>query len=691
MLTKSRKIFNVFVLMVSLVFCLGFFAGCKDDEETETPPPQPVVVALSADMINLEYTTTVYDRSEKTPEVTIKNGETVIDSDEYTVEYSDNTVVGTATVSVSAVENSAVLSGSAEKTFEITIADLPEITAIPSVGFNNTNQVPIVVIEGLHLGTDFDASWEYRPLEPANADFEELDTSVNNFKNVGEYKVTAVGKGNYDGTQTAIFVVYNELPQVEPIASAVYNKTSQVPTVVLTNVEVNTDYTLSYEYKSNFSNEFVALDVNQNNFVDAGEYKIIASGKGIYGGQKTTIYTIEAIEVLDPSVSEEKDYTGASQPAVVTVSGLVENQDYQIKWLYKEIGADDSEYAELNKNSNNFVNAGEYKAQVKGVGNYKETKEIVYVINRISLPGLQISKANYIYNDSTTNANVVGNIENAEIRFMMTDVEEDKDDKSAASWQEYKNGEKVDAGVYYMYATALATTNYDDTDSELISFEIYKDDLPNLPVLVGVDYTGLSQKPTIELKVNGETLVAGENASSEGCDYYIYWEYEGLEYVLDADESKNFVNAGKYTAYLYSYYDGNYDVGTSTTRTMVNFWIYKVELSSFRVKVTNGGYEYSDTAKGFGIFEFDLQAGTGFEFTVSVEDGELVCSAGGTVKVYYNTTTSLIGGDGWVEYTADTVLNAGTYFLYAEIINNPNGYDEIAPVSTTFRVEEPSV
>ena len=51
--------------------------------------------------VELSQTTYTYDKTAKTPTVTIKNGSTVIPSNEYTVTYSNNINAGTATVTIS--------------------------------------------------------------------------------------------------------------------------------------------------------------------------------------------------------------------------------------------------------------------------------------------------------------------------------------------------------------------------------------------------------------------------------------------------------------------------------------------------------------------------------------------------------------------------------------------------------------
>ena len=72
--------------------------------------------------ITLSQTSYIFDGSEKKPTVTVADGGTTISSDEYTVSYSNNTNVGTATVTITDKDGGNYnVSGSA--TFAITAAD----------------------------------------------------------------------------------------------------------------------------------------------------------------------------------------------------------------------------------------------------------------------------------------------------------------------------------------------------------------------------------------------------------------------------------------------------------------------------------------------------------------------------------------------------------------------------------------
>ena len=91
---------------------------------------------VSTPSVTLSEASFVYDGSAKEPAVTVKDGETVIPETEYTVGYSDNTAVGTATVTITDKEGGNYsVSGSA--TFVITA----KTVSTPSVTLSETSFV----------------------------------------------------------------------------------------------------------------------------------------------------------------------------------------------------------------------------------------------------------------------------------------------------------------------------------------------------------------------------------------------------------------------------------------------------------------------------------------------------------------------------------------------------------------------
>ena len=91
-------------------------------------------------IITLSDTTYTYDGAAKEPIVTVKDGETTIPATEYSVSYTDNTNVGTATVTITNVTGNYSVSGSA--TFDITTADgtLTAPTAKSDLVYNGAAQ-----------------------------------------------------------------------------------------------------------------------------------------------------------------------------------------------------------------------------------------------------------------------------------------------------------------------------------------------------------------------------------------------------------------------------------------------------------------------------------------------------------------------------------------------------------------------
>ena len=103
-------------------------AGYND----EAPASFKVTIApktVSSPVITLSETSYTYDGQAKEPTVTVKDGETTIPNSEYTVSYSNNTEVGTATVTITDKEGgNYIVSGSS--TFEIKAKEDPDTPTI---------------------------------------------------------------------------------------------------------------------------------------------------------------------------------------------------------------------------------------------------------------------------------------------------------------------------------------------------------------------------------------------------------------------------------------------------------------------------------------------------------------------------------------------------------------------------------
>ena len=113
-----RKHFKTFLLSL-LLLPLLFLVGCGVQSST---------IKLTKEMVDLSATEVVYDGTEQKPSLTISTNDEIIPASEYTISYSDNIEVGTATVTITAVEGSEKISGSTSVTFQI-VENKNELTA----------------------------------------------------------------------------------------------------------------------------------------------------------------------------------------------------------------------------------------------------------------------------------------------------------------------------------------------------------------------------------------------------------------------------------------------------------------------------------------------------------------------------------------------------------------------------------
>lgn len=166
---------------------------------TESPSQEvPTVVDLSDCNVTLAKTNYIYSATEKTPRVTVKFGEVKFKKDiHYTVEYANNIDAGTATATVTAIDNNGSLTGSVTKTFTIDKKDISvlknKVLSQTDFVYDGTAHTPVMTmgVEMLPvLDTDYSLSYK------------------KNIK-IGFGQVIAKGIGNnYKGTATKTFTIH---------------------------------------------------------------------------------------------------------------------------------------------------------------------------------------------------------------------------------------------------------------------------------------------------------------------------------------------------------------------------------------------------------------------------------------------------------------------------------------------------
>lgn len=204
------------------------------------------------------------------PAVTVYNGSVVVPSSEYSVSYSNNTEIGTATVTVSANYSADNYKGTGTGSFKIKYDIAKCAYTIGKCTYTGSALTPEVTIKQgsktLTKGTDY-------------------LMQVSNNTNAGQGTISITGSGYYLGTVTKTFVIE---PKSIALASAVlklpeekylYNGTGFTPDVEVKDGTValvkDKDYTLKYEKN-----------------VNPGYGYAVLTGKGNYGKTQSLKFAI---------------------------------------------------------------------------------------------------------------------------------------------------------------------------------------------------------------------------------------------------------------------------------------------------------------------------------------------------------------------------------------------------------------
>ena len=310
--------------------------------------------------ITLSANSLVYDGSDKTPEVLlVKVGNLVVPSEAYTVGYASNTDVGTATVTVTAVDGSN-FKDSKNTTFSITkrtiTSDMVKLNTTNFV-YNGTVQKPTVQAASGYTITSNDINVVY----PES-------------KDVGVYTVVVTGKApNNEGTVNLSYSIASNNQSDVNITMAGTDDLTYTGNPVTRNITVtkgsgasvtelteDTDYTLIYNNNVNKGTATVnVIGKNGYDFVETKTYEIAArpmtAANGITINLSATSFEYNG-SVQKPNVTVTYTYTKTDDttPTVVT---LVEGTDYT-----------------LNNPGAVNVSTGN-KATITGIGNFTGTMD----------------------------------------------------------------------------------------------------------------------------------------------------------------------------------------------------------------------------------------------------------------------------------------------------------------------------
>ena len=273
--------------------------------------------------------------------VTCNDVELVKDTD-YTVSYSNNKNVGTATISITGIGD---YTGTIKKNFNIVARGISDTTigSIPNQTYtgNSISALPVITYNGATLtkGTDYTLTYS-------------------NNVNVGTGTVTIKGQGNFKGTTSKTFSISARAmtdTSVANVSSQTYtgNVISPLLTITYNNktLKKDTDYTLSY-----------------SNNINAGTATITITGKGNFTGTTSKTFSISARAMTDTSVANvsSQTYTGNVISPLLTIT-------YNNKTLKK-----DTDYT---LSYSNNINAGTATITITGKGNFTGTTSKTFSIS----------------------------------------------------------------------------------------------------------------------------------------------------------------------------------------------------------------------------------------------------------------------------------------------------------------------
>lgn len=400
-----------------------------------------------------------YDGSDKRPEVTVKSGNnTLTASSDYTVSYSNNRAVGTATVTISGRNN---YTGSASKSFRIVPADIANFTASLSAstfGYDGSKKEPSATVRSgnktLTSGTDFTVSYS-------------------NNVNVGTASAVITGKGNYSGSITKEFIItpadFSKLTASLAAGTFSYDGTEKKPEVTVKSgskqLTAGTDFTVSY-----------------TDNINVGTAKAVITGKGNYSGTITKSFKITQADLSKFTASLSADsfiYDGAEKKPVVTVKSdnaqLTADTDFTVSY------------------SSN-INAGTATVTITGKGNYSGSIKKQFTITPADFSGFsaELSADTVTYTGSAQKPG-------ATVK---------SGDKVLVSGTDFTVSYSNNTNAGTAKATIKGKGNYSGTITK--EFTITPADISQLTASLSADifrYNGAEQKPSVTVKSGDKTLV----------------------------------------------------------------------------------------------------------------------------------------------------------------------------------------
>ena len=286
-----------------------------------------------------------YTGSALMPKVVVKAGSKVLTQNvDYTVLYSNNVNVGTASVKIT---GKGSYKGSYTENFKIVACSIAQATC---------SRIADQTYSGKAIEPTFTVTYKNRTLRKGT----DYTVSFKDNVNIGTATVKITGKGNFEGTKEITFKITEPSEiTVESIADQTYTGSALTPKVIVKAgskvLTKNVDYTVSY-----------------SNNVNVGTASVKITGKGSYKGSYTVNFKILPCAISKAGIRKiiDQRYNGNEIKPSVSLT-------YKYKTLKK--GTD------YTVSYSNNINAGTATVTITGIGSYEGTASTTFQIKPRSL------------------------------------------------------------------------------------------------------------------------------------------------------------------------------------------------------------------------------------------------------------------------------------------------------------------
>lgn len=438
-------------IWVSNPFGDDFYRTITVEEGTESKDDNTTNPDVGKTDISVEpIADQIYTGSALMPDVVVKAGSKVLVKDvDYTVLYSNNTNVGTASVKVT---GKGTYEGSYTTNFKIVSC---------AIGQAACSRIADQTYTGNAILPSFTVTYNNKTLVKGT----DYTVSFKNNVNIGTATVIITGKGNFEGNKEITFKITEPSDiSVDAIADQTYTGSALKPEVVVkagTKVlKKSVDYYVYYRDNTN---------------VGTATAKI--TGRGNYKGSYTTTFKIVPCAISQVTIREiaDKTYSGKKIEPYIKLTyknkSLKRGTDYTVSY-------------------DNNIDVGTATATITGIGNFMGTTAVSFKI----VKGTSKIKVSAISNQTFTGVEITPEVSVKEGTKKLT---KDVDYKVS-----YANN--INVGTATVTVTGIGS--YDGTARK--TFRIVSRPLKEVSVekIDAQEYTGKELTPKLNLTYNGKTL-----------------------------------------------------------------------------------------------------------------------------------------------------------------------------------------